>query len=606
MSQNEPNLPPVGYATPDQKPRRRTFADNDKTLLALYDDNNAAARDAHMSLKDIIDNTLSQVSSPNTFLSPLSENNAEVSLLINSQHFQVNTQTDELELVNVNQEQALFRGNWDASSNTAPAADASDAPNNPGVAYKQQEWLYISVAGTINGTAVNIGDRLRWLVDNPPDNTATNLAVEIIGATSLVAGTAIDATALAAGTISVDVSTFLHAGTAEIDADRLSITWTPDDPANQYTPTPTGTGGNATAVQHITAHFRGIANRFATAFGNITRGTLLPAQDTRDVDLGGNTLIFSNVSDLVVGTGASTITTPVLDLKTPTANASGSISISGKNNIGKITVTTEADFQGTYVLRLWDGTPVAVAPTVMDSAGLLHHAENTVDNLETDPQLPPRYKIRTTSGGGIKYTLTRLTSTTATFPSDIKTEERMLIRQACIVGGKAFFETQVWEANADVTGVSNETHWDLVADTGYKRIAAPTAINPLLESGSVVASKRVPQLGDWALVYFNSYSGGEPVANYADGSNGDRAAYFPARYVNSNTVELLPNGIDIYHTGNVLGDQSSQHGLGSSTAKNNYFLADNGELDDANPGTINQIPLRVTGSDCVRFPAYDR
>jgi hypothetical protein len=64
------------------------------------------------------------------------------------------------------------RGNHDASGNTFPSSGGSGAA---GAIKKGNSW-YISVAGTLAGVAVNIGDNVRAKVDTP-GQTASNWAV---------------------------------------------------------------------------------------------------------------------------------------------------------------------------------------------------------------------------------------------------------------------------------------------------------------------------------------------------------------------------------------------------------------------------------------------
>lgn len=64
------------------------------------------------------------------------------------------------------------RGNYDASVNTFPAAGGS---GGGGAILKGDTW-YISVAGTLGGVAVGIGDTIRSLVDTP-GQTASNWAI---------------------------------------------------------------------------------------------------------------------------------------------------------------------------------------------------------------------------------------------------------------------------------------------------------------------------------------------------------------------------------------------------------------------------------------------
>lgn len=61
------------------------------------------------------------------------------------------------------------RGNYDASGNTFPASGGS---GTAGAVIKGDLW-YISVAGTLGGSAVNVGDSVRALVDTP-GQTSTN------------------------------------------------------------------------------------------------------------------------------------------------------------------------------------------------------------------------------------------------------------------------------------------------------------------------------------------------------------------------------------------------------------------------------------------------
>lgn len=64
------------------------------------------------------------------------------------------------------------RGNYDASVNTFPAAGGS---GSAGAIVKGDTW-YISVAGTLGGASVGIGDTIRSLVDTP-GQTASNWAI---------------------------------------------------------------------------------------------------------------------------------------------------------------------------------------------------------------------------------------------------------------------------------------------------------------------------------------------------------------------------------------------------------------------------------------------
>lgn len=64
------------------------------------------------------------------------------------------------------------RGSYDASVNTFPAAGGS---GTAGAILKGDIW-FISVAGTLGGAAVNIGDSARALVDSP-GQTATNWSI---------------------------------------------------------------------------------------------------------------------------------------------------------------------------------------------------------------------------------------------------------------------------------------------------------------------------------------------------------------------------------------------------------------------------------------------
>lgn len=64
------------------------------------------------------------------------------------------------------------RGNYDASVNTFPASGGS---GSAGAIVKGDTW-YISVAGTLGGVAVGIGDTIRALVDSP-GQTASNWAI---------------------------------------------------------------------------------------------------------------------------------------------------------------------------------------------------------------------------------------------------------------------------------------------------------------------------------------------------------------------------------------------------------------------------------------------
>lgn len=64
------------------------------------------------------------------------------------------------------------RGNYDASGNTFPASGGS---GSAGAILKGDLW-FVSVAGTLGGVAVNVGDQLRALVD-APGQTASNWAI---------------------------------------------------------------------------------------------------------------------------------------------------------------------------------------------------------------------------------------------------------------------------------------------------------------------------------------------------------------------------------------------------------------------------------------------
>lgn len=64
------------------------------------------------------------------------------------------------------------RGSYDASVNTFPAAGGS---GTAGAILKGDIW-YISVAGTLGGSAVTVGDSVRALVDTP-GQTATNWSI---------------------------------------------------------------------------------------------------------------------------------------------------------------------------------------------------------------------------------------------------------------------------------------------------------------------------------------------------------------------------------------------------------------------------------------------
>lgn len=64
------------------------------------------------------------------------------------------------------------RGNHDASSNLFPSTGGS---GTGGAVLKGDIWT-VSVAGTLGGTAVNIGDTVRALIDSP-GNTASNWAI---------------------------------------------------------------------------------------------------------------------------------------------------------------------------------------------------------------------------------------------------------------------------------------------------------------------------------------------------------------------------------------------------------------------------------------------
>jgi hypothetical protein len=63
-------------------------------------------------------------------------------------------------------------GNWDASTNAFPTTGGSGT----GGAVKKGNMWYVSVAGTLGGVAVNVGDSFRALVD-APGQTAANWAV---------------------------------------------------------------------------------------------------------------------------------------------------------------------------------------------------------------------------------------------------------------------------------------------------------------------------------------------------------------------------------------------------------------------------------------------
>lgn len=64
------------------------------------------------------------------------------------------------------------RGSYDASSNLFPATGGS----GPAGAIKKGDIWYISVAGTLGGSAVTVGDSVRALVDTP-GQTATNWSI---------------------------------------------------------------------------------------------------------------------------------------------------------------------------------------------------------------------------------------------------------------------------------------------------------------------------------------------------------------------------------------------------------------------------------------------
>lgn len=98
------------------------------------------------------------------------------------------------------------RGNYDASGNTFPASGGS---GTAGAILKGDIWR-ISVAGTLGGTAVSIGDWVRALVDTP-GQTASNWAIAEgtdangnISANNFLAG--YTTTATAAGTTTLTVS----------------------------------------------------------------------------------------------------------------------------------------------------------------------------------------------------------------------------------------------------------------------------------------------------------------------------------------------------------------------------------------------------------------
>lgn len=78
------------------------------------------------------------------------------------------------------------RGNYDASGNVWPSAGGSGAAG----AIKKGDLWYISVAGTLGGTAVSVGNTIRALADTP-GQTAANwdvLSVEITAATTSAQG----------------------------------------------------------------------------------------------------------------------------------------------------------------------------------------------------------------------------------------------------------------------------------------------------------------------------------------------------------------------------------------------------------------------------------
>ena len=278
------------------------------------------------------------------------------------------------------------RGNFDASSNTFPAAGGS---GSGGAVLKGDLWT-ISVAGTLGGTAVTPGDIVRALTDSP-GQTASNWAVSEtnLGYTALNAalnsgqiyignGSNVGTARTLSGDVTINNTGITSIGNAKVT--NAMLAGSIDLTAKVTGVLPVGNGGTGlsalgSALQVLRVNAGATALEYAAASGGSPGGSDTQLQRNNAGAFGGISGATSDGTNVTFGSGNLRATLPQFTTGlrdangnlmlgfSPTASATESITITNNtatNAVG-LTATTSTAAAST---QAGNGLNVTAAPAI--------------------------------------------------------------------------------------------------------------------------------------------------------------------------------------------------------------------------------------------------
>ena len=241
------------------------------------------------------------------------------------------------------------RGTHDASSNVFPSTGGS---GDAGAIRKGDLW-YVSVAGTLGGTSVNVGDSFRALTD-APGQTASNWSV-LESNIGYVPANVAGKLSQFATTTSSELASVISGTTG---TGNLVFATGPTITLGNATglPVSTGISGLGTGVAAALAIAVGTAGSFLTlngALGTPTSGTVTNLTGTASININGTVGATTPAAGAFTTVSASTSVSTAA-LKAADGTAAATIA----NSTGVITipssVLTTADINGGTI----DGTPI--------------------------------------------------------------------------------------------------------------------------------------------------------------------------------------------------------------------------------------------------------
>jgi len=266
------------------------------------------------------------------------------------------------------------RGNFDASSNTFPAAGGS---GSGGAVLKGDLWT-ISVAGTLGGTAVTPGDIVRALVDTP-GQTASNWAVSEtnIGYTALNAalnsgqiyignGSNVGTARTFSGDVTINNTGVTSIGNAKVT--NAMLAGSIDLTAKVTGVLPVANGGTGlsalgSALQVLRVNAGGTALEYAAAGGGVAVGD---SPTWTGAHAFNNTISQSSGSATAFRSGANS-TSPSFMVVNNVANQASGISITGRADGTAPTLSSISRTQITTALA-GNGLAITADPAIAGSS----------------------------------------------------------------------------------------------------------------------------------------------------------------------------------------------------------------------------------------------